>query len=208
MSCIGRYRRNLINYSETIFLFSLLVCHPILNIWIFSLDMSAFSTFWSINILEILFCDGWYGLIFPILILKFVSFEQPREIRIVKFYVRKPNVLEPRRYQIIPTNRIRINTLPSSLPQPTSCSNSSTSCCSPSSFSSSSSPMLNSSLHHVQITRRRLQPISPTKALSRVDPLRSIKAKVKNERNGIVHRNVRSVDDWNVDTPVPPVDVD
>ena len=99
LSCIGRYRRNIINFYESFYMMCLWSSNPFLEVGMIQfMNLSPVSIFWSYNIMTFFFLDILHGLLFPLFITIFVKFEQPREIRLQKFYVRRAVVLDPRRY--------------------------------------------------------------------------------------------------------------
>ena len=99
MSCIGRYTRNLINFDQCFYMMCIWSCKATLGVVIIDhMNLSSVSIFWYDNVVTFLFLDILNGLLFPLFITVFVTFEQPREIRLTKFYVRRSVVLEPRRY--------------------------------------------------------------------------------------------------------------
>ena len=101
MSCIGVYKRNVLNLTQTFFL----ICYGVLFI-IFGFavivfiqedryDLSSKSKFWIWNINGIIFCEGFYFFTFPFLIQPLPK-AQILQKSPVEFYSRKPNI-EPYR---------------------------------------------------------------------------------------------------------------
>ena len=101
MSCIGVYKRNVLNLTQTFFL----ICYGVLFI-IFGFavivfiqedryDLSSKSKFWIWNINGIIFCEGFYFFTFPFLVQPLPK-AQILQKSPVEFYSRKPNI-EPYR---------------------------------------------------------------------------------------------------------------
>ena len=97
MSCIGVYKRNVLNLTQTFFL----ICYGVLFI-IFGFavivfiqedryDLSSKSKFWIWNINGIIFCEGFYFFTFPFLIQPLPK-AQILQNSPVAFYLRNPNI--------------------------------------------------------------------------------------------------------------------
>ena len=101
MSCIGLYKRNVIDLSQTVYLtflgvvFIILRMASVLFIQENTLELSKKANFWVWNINEIFSCEGFYFFCFPFMLNVEGSKTQAPQ-RPTMFYVRKPTT-QPRR---------------------------------------------------------------------------------------------------------------
>ena len=101
MSCIGLYKRNVINLSQTVYLtflgvvFIILRMASVLFIQENTLELSKKANFWVWNINEVFSCEGFYFFCFPFMLNVEGSKTQAPQ-RPTMFYVRKPTI-QPRR---------------------------------------------------------------------------------------------------------------
>ena len=102
MSCIGKYRRNLINMRETLWYFYFeksLYLMELCNVEMSSyFEMSASNVFWLYNTLYLIQSVGRIGFNFLIIRTIRTAQQHPAENkRLGGFYVSQPKLLEPRR---------------------------------------------------------------------------------------------------------------
>ena len=102
MSCIGKYRRNLIDFEQTSrystcwVMFSWMEFVLLMLLTHYKNEMSSQTIFWAWNIPLFVFIDIINGIVLPLTV-AVPAKEKQKPDRRVEFYTRKPRVLEPRR---------------------------------------------------------------------------------------------------------------
>ena len=118
MSCIGRYRRNMIDYKKaktwSLCSYSILIMDVLLVLVYAKFDLDPKIVFYIDSIAMILAVEMFYTCILFSLTMEKVPVEKCPP-RTNKFYVRPPGPLSPRR-QYLPPKRIQPQPLPAILP--------------------------------------------------------------------------------------------